>query len=117
MPKDYTRSEPRDRTWRPIMNPELAPIIEAMERGWKMCPRQAKYKTHEGDDPCNPTACCSMGHYNLGASGRASHSGGVPDVFYIPVKGYVALIDAIVALNNWHNWTTPRIIEWLRTLP
>lgn len=102
----------------------LRQFIAAMRRGWNGVPRNSVGLSFTGTR-LFPRACCPMIHAYFGVAGRADYIGqpkvtaALPFAYHGPKVNHggeeVNLATAIVLLADIHRWTTPQIIEWLKT--
>lgn len=108
------------------MRQHVKELADAMEKGWKLCPRMVDGATYfSGGDSKRPTACCAKGHAFLAIRGDALPSMYLRERFEIfsAFKQEVmnesgdcaTLFEILNDLVHEHGWTTPQVIAWLRT--
>jgi len=102
------------------MRQDVKDLADAMERGWKQVPVMNKsiyFETNENGDKI--VSACALGHALIGF--RVASFDAHPIVFtqavidYAYAFGLMNLWLAITRLNDEFNWSTPQIIEWLRS--
>ena len=103
------------------MRQDVKELADAMEKGWKLCPKMVNVSFYTGDRK-NPTACCARGHAALGKYGDASRVDRSWDNdFHILWSQHVKFSDhtdrLAYAINDLVDlgWTTPQVVAWLRT--
>jgi len=108
------------------MRKDVKLLADAMEKGWKMCPKMMDgWGYFRGKRRSSPEACCAKGHAFLGQYGDAMFSLSV-DVRFAAFLAFKQLVldeageetDLFTFLNELsheYGWTTPQIVKWLRS--
>jgi len=110
------------------MRQDVKELIDAMEKGWKMLPVMSDwyFKDQHGiastvaGKLSNISAACAQGHALIGVN--CFNAFNRVQLFPILEKQWVSygdrtfpLASAINKLVILHRWTTPQVIEWLRS--
>src|ERR1700675_1190496 len=105
------------------MNQPLNEFINAMSAGWKLCPRNPNGSSVLGTRT-HPICWCPPSHAALGKTGIAFTASDIKNKNLFPflkeqnVYGFEfdgSLYAAIIHLADGFNWSTPRVIKWLRS--
>ena len=106
------------------MRQDVKELIDAMQAGWNKVPKNCPHSTFKGSYK-NPKACCPLGHAMFGKNDKVDSVASLritcdfPVLLKQKVKVYFGdLIDlqaAIITLADDYNWSTPKVIKWLKS--
>jgi len=109
------------------MHEDIKELVDAMERGYTKIPHMNRLFYFQTNESQKIMACCAIGHAYIGKTGAVyDFCETVNSHKLFPVLGtQMVTIDgedkpctlwgAITRLNDHYLWTTPQIVEWLRS--
>jgi len=104
------------------MRHDVKHLADSMQAGWskipRNCPGKSWYKRFD-----EVIACCPLMHASVGHVHRIVSLLALSEHFPILLEQHVidrnnsevTLLNAVIQLADEYRWTTPQIIEWLRT--